>query len=51
MKVVLKNKELNYEARQTELEGGNVQLTVMKYRAMGFTEEQFRRWKEDEIGI
>ena len=51
MRIVMEKKEVNYEARQTELEGGIGHLTIMKYRAEGFKMEHVRRYMKDPIGV
>ena len=47
MKVVFKDKSLDYEARQSW--EGNVPLTIIKYRAANLKVEQFRSYYDDPV--
>ena len=48
LKVVIDDKELEYEARQTWLNGP---VTVVKYNAKGYTKEHWAQWVADPVGI
>ena len=45
----MEDKSIGYEARQTW--EGNGPVTVIRYRAEGFTKEHWEEWLKDPIGI
>ena len=49
LKVVTNDKDLGYECRQTW--EGDGPVTIIKYKAAGFTKEHWNTWKADPIGV
>ena len=49
LKLIMEDKELEYEARQTWQGDGPV--TIIKYNAKGFTKEHWNKWAEDPVGV
>ena len=47
--VVIRDKNLEYEARQTWQ--GESPVSVIKYRAKGFTEEHWLNWIQDPVKV
>ena len=49
LKLVMEDKNMGYEARQTWTGDGPV--TVIKYKATGFTKEHWLKWAEDPVDV
>ena len=49
LKLVMEDTNIGYEARQTWQGDGPV--TVIKYKAQGFTKEHWMKWSEDPVDV